>query len=415
MQGANELAKPREKDAVRLSLPEQATYLVTGGTSGMGLASARHLSKRGAKHLILLSRNGIKDDESRKIIEDIRASGTEVVIAKADISAADALCAALKEPLASLPPLKGLIHAAVTLDDGLIMNLTSGRIKGALSAKTLGAWNLHNLTRKLPLDFFVMYSSAVTSFGNPGQASYVAANSMLETLAAYRRVEGLAAQVIGFGAISDVGMLTGNPAVLGMLQKNLGISPTSADEALEHMEKCIVQDIGSSFFFGLNWNNHSNLPSSSRFALLRLSGVSGDATEEISAEHIRMLGPTESLRLIEKAVIKDLSRILRLPAETLTLDAPLVSYGMDSLMVMEFGLTIEQTFGLSGYTPSFTAKVTVSDVAQSLLSVFFGQQDGDSVQEENLVQQLADKHGVLLSGKKRASGTENSLDVKNGR
>jgi hypothetical protein len=83
-------------------------------------------------------------------------------------------------------PLAGVVHAAAVLDDGLITGLNLGRIRNVSAAKTVGAWNLHELTKDAKLDFFVLYSSATTAFGNPGQASYVAANAGLESLAAYR-------------------------------------------------------------------------------------------------------------------------------------------------------------------------------------------------------------------------------------
>ena len=73
-----------------------------------------------------------------------------------------------------------------------------------LAPKVAGAWNLHTLTNELPLDFFVLFSSAASIFGSPGQANYAAANAFLDALARYRKARGLP------GAINQLGPLGGN-------------------------------------------------------------------------------------------------------------------------------------------------------------------------------------------------------------
>ncbi|MDL2291481.1 beta-ketoacyl reductase [Desulfovibrio sp. OttesenSCG-928-F20] len=176
-----------------------ASYLVSGGTGGFGLATAKRLAERGAGRLILVSRSGIKDEESRQVVNDMQKLGTTVSVLKADIADAAQLENALKGVLADGPPLAGLVHSAAIIDDAMIPDITPERFRRAVSAKARGAWNLHLATLNAKLDFFVLYSSATTAFGNPGSAAYVAANGLLESLAAARRHMGLAATVIGWG------------------------------------------------------------------------------------------------------------------------------------------------------------------------------------------------------------------------
>ncbi len=115
--------------------------------------------------------------------------------------------------------MKGVVHSAAVIDDGILQNLTPERIIRVLRAKALGGWNLHLATLDQPLEFFILYSSATTVLGNPGQANYVAANTMLEALANYRRSLGLPVLAVGWGPIVDTGMLQSNVKALESLKR----------------------------------------------------------------------------------------------------------------------------------------------------------------------------------------------------
>src|SRR6202023_3645672 len=101
-----------------------------------------------------------------------------------------------------------------------------------LAPKILGALHLHEATRAHALDWFVLYSSATTLFGNPGQAAYVAANLGLEALANERRSLGLPVTCIGWGPIADAGYLARNERVLEGLVGGMGGPALRPDDAL---------------------------------------------------------------------------------------------------------------------------------------------------------------------------------------
>lgn len=121
---------------------------------------------------------------------DFEAQGVNVLAAACDITDRDALAQVFERAKRELSPLRGIVHAATVIDDGLIRNLDAERIHNVLAPKIDGARHLEALTQEAPLDFFVVYSSATTLFGNPGQANYVAANHWLEAFAARRRSQG---------------------------------------------------------------------------------------------------------------------------------------------------------------------------------------------------------------------------------
>ena len=86
--------------------------------------------------------------------------------------------------LRAMAPLKTVVHAAMVLDDALIENLTDERNRTVIEPKAKAAAILDQLTRQDDLDHFILFSSATTLVGNPGQANYVAANGYLEGLRA---------------------------------------------------------------------------------------------------------------------------------------------------------------------------------------------------------------------------------------
>ena len=138
-----------------------------------------------------------------------------------------------------MPPIVGVIHAAMVLDDSIISNLNADRFRHVLAPKIKGAENLEVVTRERSLDYFVMFSSVTTLLGNPGQGNYVAGNAYMEGLARRRRQAGLPALAIGWGPITDVGVVAENERLQAGLQKLTGVTGMRAREALEFMAQAL--------------------------------------------------------------------------------------------------------------------------------------------------------------------------------
>jgi acyl transferase domain-containing protein/NAD(P)-dependent dehydrogenase (short-subunit alcohol dehydrogenase family)/acyl carrier protein len=189
-------------------LPQLAAdgwYLITGGSGGLGLGLASWLADLGARRMALLGRHAPSADAADRIAE-LRRSGVQVETPTADVRDSAALASALDAMRSRLGPLRGLVHAAGTLDDGPLLEMEPGSLTRVLGPKAHGVQNLHRLTAADDLDWFVMFSSAASVIGSPGQANYCAANAFLDSFAHYRHRRDLPATSINWGPWADAGM-----------------------------------------------------------------------------------------------------------------------------------------------------------------------------------------------------------------
>jgi acyl transferase domain-containing protein/acyl-CoA synthetase (AMP-forming)/AMP-acid ligase II/aryl carrier-like protein len=181
-----------------------ATYLVTGGAGSLGRNVAAWLVRNGATRLVLTGRRR-PSAEALAAITEMERGGAQVTFVPADVSHYEELAVALGAIHPDFP-LRGVIHTAGVLDDGVLMNLDWGRFASVMAPKVAGSWNLHAATQNLDLDFFVLFSSAAALLGSPGQSNYAAANAYMDALAHYRRARGLSAVSINWGPWAEVGM-----------------------------------------------------------------------------------------------------------------------------------------------------------------------------------------------------------------
>lgn len=208
------------------------TYLVTGGLGALGLLTARWIVEAGATRLILLGRREPKP-AAQETLTTLEAMGATITVAQVDVTDAEQL-ATLLATVEEAFPLRGIIHAAGTLDDGALINQSWSRFQPVLAPKVTGAWHLHTLTKDAPLDFFVLFSSVAGLLGSAGQANHAAANAFLDVLAHYRRTQGLPALSINWGAWSEVGQAA--EFVAQMAGTGMGaISPAQGMEVLANL------------------------------------------------------------------------------------------------------------------------------------------------------------------------------------
>jgi acyl transferase domain-containing protein/NADPH:quinone reductase-like Zn-dependent oxidoreductase/acyl carrier protein len=313
-----------------LALHADATYLITGGLGGFGLAVARWMVERGARHLALVGRRGIASEHARQAVAEMEQRGAQIVVYGADAASASDLAAVLADIERSGFSLRGVVHAAMVLEDALLLNLDRERLRRVLAPKIQGTWNLHQQTLAYPLDFFVLFSSLSSVFGHAGQANYAAANLFLDTLAWHRRAQGLPALTVNWGYLGDAGYLAERPQ-LGERLERQGIRSFSTREALTLLERALQRKMTQVGVLRVDWTRWRGLGAtgrvSPRFAhLLRTSDL--DASKQA---------------LPLEAKIRDkVARVLGTTPERLDVDKPLLNLGIDSLMAVELRNWIEQ-------------------------------------------------------------------------
>ena len=217
-------------------LDPEATYLVTGGLGGLGQSLVSYLAAAGARHITLMDR----DPQRVRTAEWLRQSSAlrymdvdvELAIVHGDV----AVEADVQRCVVELrKPLRGVFHLAGVLDDGLLTNMTAQSVAKVFAPKAKGALHLHRATLDHDLDHFVMFSSTSSTFGNPGQANYSAANAYMDGLASYRHRQGLPALSYNMAAIVDAGMASRNLSIL-RLMRSAGTPPVSTDFIVANLD-----------------------------------------------------------------------------------------------------------------------------------------------------------------------------------
>ncbi len=351
--------------ATPIALSSRASYLVTGGLAGFGLAVAQSLVSAGARHLVLASRSGAATIESKQAIAALRRQGAKVLAVKADVSREQDVIRLLTRIARTLPPLRGVFHAANVLDDGLILDLTPERFARVMNAKAIGAWNLHSALAKTKLDHFVLFSSISSILGSAGQANYSAANSFLDALAHHRHALGLPALSVNWGAIGQVGILSRNPSVAAQLDA-LGVHPIDPKEATQVLGLLLSRNLPQIAFAHLDWQRifgaARSTPPSPRFSELSVpSAFSHAAPAEDSTDLASALASARPA-LIAELVRDSVARVLRTSTGKLDRNRPLREMGLDSLMAFELLNRLQTRTGASLPTSKISANSTIESL-----------------------------------------------------
>ena len=367
-------APTRDVAQPTLRLDPQAAYLIVGGTGGLGYASARWMIARGARHLTLASRGGVLDAAKEQELERWRAElGVTVTVASCDVTDAAALGRLVGSIEARGTPLKGVLHSAMRIDDGLLRSVGDARMLAVLEPKVAGAWNLHRATRHCALDFFVLYSSATTYLGNPGQGAYVAANSFLEALVAHRRAAALPAAFMAWGPIEDVGFLARNGATREALQARIGGASITSDEAMAALEQALVSGAAGEAVVRLDWAAIARgMPAAQarRYMALQSGGAGETVSDDgVLLKQLRALPQAEAVALVKTALRGQIARILHMSPERVELDRSVLDLGMDSLMGMELGMAVEESFGVKLSIMAIAEGATVHTLAVRIVDM----------------------------------------------
>ncbi|MET8858512.1 SDR family NAD(P)-dependent oxidoreductase [Streptomyces sp. NPDC004579] len=319
--------------------PTDGTVLITGGLGAVGLHIARLLAERGVPRLVLTSRRGLSDPRAAEVTAELASLGTEVEIAECDVADAAALAGVLAR-VGDTFPLRGVVHCAGILDDGVVAELTPERLAQVLRPKVDGAAHLHRLTSETPLDLFLLISSAAGVLGNPGQGNYAAANVFLDQLAHHRRGLGLPAVSVSFGAWAGEGLAAENADLDRMAR--LGHRALTPDQGRELVELAVRRGaphlIASALDLPRLRTTTASMDdgSAALWRSLLPARRTGQEAGVGLAERLARLPEADRAARVLALVREEASRALGLPSvESVRPDQPLRELGMDSVTAVE--------------------------------------------------------------------------------
>ncbi|KJF67040.1 type I polyketide synthase [Rhizobium nepotum] len=379
------------------------TYLVIGGIGGFGLEAANWLAAKGASHLALATRSGTLDDDTRDAIARWHEMGIKASVHACDVTNEAQLCSLLAD-LRKVAPLKGVVHAAMVLDDALISNLSRERNRPVVHTKVEGAVVLDKLTDKDDLDLFLLFSSATTMVGNPGQSNYVAANGYLEGLARARRLRGKPALAVGFGAIADKGFLARNTQVNELLSKRIGKTALKARDAMRFVEEYLIAmpadaDSATVMIADIDWATAATLKTVKQSLF---SAVSNNQRQEQIAVGEQMdlhsmvadKSAEDADAILHSLIAAELASILKMAENNITPDKVLRDIGLDSLMAMELGTSFQQKTGIDLPLSSISDSTTVSAIVGKLREKLLSRQSlgANDDAADDLLEGLANRH-----------------------
>ncbi|MEV5508796.1 SDR family NAD(P)-dependent oxidoreductase [Streptomyces orinoci] len=339
---------PVVEPAPRPPTPDpRGTYLVTGGTGGFGAAAAQWLADRGARHLALVSRRGPKAPEAAAVLAGLAERRVDATAHAVDVTDFKAMRHLVRAIDRTGFPLRGVVHAAMCLDDAPLAELDEDRIAAMLAPKATGAVVLDILTRDRDCDLFLLHSSATTALGNVAQAPYVAGNLVLEALARERRGRNRAGQAVAWGAIAGTGYVARND-LAGSLA-SLGIETLTAREAFAAAGGLP----GTPEVVGIGryrWSRVAALLPTA--AAPRLRGlVPAEAGEDIRTREdflndLRRLPADAALQRLVTELTTLIAGTLHLSREDVDPHARLDTYGMDSLLGTQLLADLQQRFDI---------------------------------------------------------------------
>ncbi|MBF0287242.1 MAG: type I polyketide synthase [SAR324 cluster bacterium] len=360
-----------EASGKKALIDPDSSYLITGGCGGLGLKVAQWMVKQGARYLVLISRRGRNrkealnaavdpenssvpvSEEAEEVIHRLEEGGTKILVLQGDVSEQKEVARVLEEIPSSMPPLRGIIHAAGVINDGILMKQDLERFHQVMLPKVQGSWNLHILTQRLSLDFFVCFSSIASMFGSVGQGNYAAGNAFMDALMHYRRALGLPGLSINWGPWTEVGIAASLDQREQDRWAEQGLGSITPEKGVEILEKLLQEKTVQVAVLPVTWSKflhkfYKNID------LPFLENFHETKQKPVVPEKLQLLiqldeAPEKERRaLLEDYIHQQIARVLGMKSsESISSRERLFDAGMDSLMAVEIRDRLETNLGFS--------------------------------------------------------------------
>nr|VFK30698.1 MAG: Acyl transferase domain-containing protein [Candidatus Kentron sp. MB]VFK75343.1 MAG: Acyl transferase domain-containing protein [Candidatus Kentron sp. MB] len=396
----------------RASFQPESSYLITGGLGGLGIRFAHWMvMERGVRYLVLMGRQA-PSEEAREFLKEMEETGARVLVVFADVSDSMQMVDLFQEIDAKMPPLKGIIHSAGVLDDGVLAQQNLARFKKTMAPKIAGTWNLHALTRDRDLDFFVCFSSIASLLGSTGQANHASASAFMDTFVYFRHQLGLPALSINWGAWADFG------AVAEMAQQKqdrlagFGIDAIDLERGTSRLDALLGQSKGIQVAVSpMNWSQFlQQFPIAPPF----LSELVGDSSPTVSAARIKFQleeAPKEKHEEILTDYLRNgIANVLKINPSQLNIEQPLNTMGLDSLMAIELKNRVRAELDVDIPIATLMEDIGIVDFARKINTLLGEQSAADAAPslESTVVQSIEEE---VLARLDSAQLTEEEIDA----
>jgi acyl carrier protein len=293
-----------------------------------------------------------------------------VVAVRCDASRPADLARLLARIRTSLPPLRGVVHAAMVLDDAPLERLDRTRVRSVLAAKAGAAWNLHRLTLEDPLDLFLMLGSVAAVIGPPGQGAYAAANASLVALARHRRALGLPALAVDLGAVSGAGHVAGRPETGAFLDR-IGVRTMTPGRAWDAIGEALARGDARAIVADVDWAAWRRGPAATLAEAAHAPPAPADGAPGAAGGHRPALADVpaaERAALVRDHVAAIVGRVLQAPPGRIDRGRRLTDLGLDSLMAVEVTTAVERELGVAVSLADVLEGLSVGGLAERVLA-----------------------------------------------
>jgi acyl transferase domain-containing protein/surfactin synthase thioesterase subunit/acyl carrier protein len=348
----------------------EGSYVITGGLGALAIEVAKWMvMRRGAKHLVLVSRRGEQDSNAVPTRNMLAALGAEVTILSADVTKASDVRELLDWIAKSKRPLKGVFHCAGLLEDGILIQMDWQKFHRVMVPKVAGAWLLHELTQDLKLDHFVLFSSILSLIGSAGQANYAAANAFLDALVRRRRSQGLPALALNSGPWAESGLATASGEKGRAIWRARGTEYISAGAGWQAFDVLVGSDISHAAITITQWpvffQQFTTVPRLYGELQKELGPASRPAGSNADAATLRVQlsnAPKSERRGHLIAFVRQQAMKTLGLTEPIDVIQPLRELGLDSLMSITLVNRLEATLGVRVSTAKLIQGPSIEDL-----------------------------------------------------
>ncbi|NET16700.1 MAG: SDR family NAD(P)-dependent oxidoreductase, partial [Okeania sp. SIO1H6] len=378
-----------------VSFDGKGTYLITGGLGSLGLQAAQWLVSQQAKYLVLMSR-GKPNELAQATISNLEQRGTKIIIAEADVSKKEDLVRVMEQMKKSMPPLKGVIHAAGVVKVQPFEEIKLNHLEAILRPKVIGGWLLHQLTQDREIDFFVNFSSIAAVWGSVDQAHYAAANHFLDGLSHYRQAIGLPSNSINWGPWAGGGMA--DTERLNWLSK-IGIKSLAPQKGIAALSELLATNNPQTVVADIDWALFKQFyeVEQKRLFLEKIDSYSKtenvERVSEQTSEIMKKLNEAQKNKrqqVLSYYLQIEIGKLLGFSHSLLPeLDLGLFDMGMNSLSLVELRNLLNYSLNCSISTATLFDISNIQELSKYLIKKLFSEEQEsedkfDKIQNEHL-------------------------------